>query len=132
MRNDDMPELDADDPALRRGYWYMASPYSRFPGGIAEAAKAASCCAAYLLRAGIVAYSPVAHTHSLAVCGGLDPYDHSFWLPADWPLMDGAAGIIVAKLAGWRESVGVAHEVAVFRTAGKPMFMWTPPAGTIR
>ena len=42
-------------------------------------------------------------------------------LPADQPVMDAACGMIVLELAGWDKSVGLHHEINVFKAAGKPI-----------
>ena len=54
--------------------------------------------AAVLIRQGIRVYSPIAHTHPIAIHGGIDPLDHKIWLPADAPFMHGAVGLIVSAM----------------------------------
>lgn len=107
-------------------FWYLATPYSRFEGGIEAAFTAASQQAAVLVRAGVPVFCPIAHSHPIAMHGGIDPYDHEIWLPADGPMMEAASGLIICKLPGWSESVGIAHEVEVFRAAGKPVVYMEP------
>lgn len=103
-------------------YWYLATPYSKFPGGI-EAGFIAACKAtAKLIAAGVRVYSPIAHTHPIAIHGGIDPLDHSIWLPADKPFMDAAFGLLVAKLDTWDRSYGIGEEIAAFTRAAKPIF----------
>ncbi len=107
-------------------FFYLASPYSKFPGGIEEAFNAACYNAALLVAEGVPIFSPIAHTHPIAVAGNLDPLDHKIWLPADRPFIQLAHGLIVLEMEGWRESVGVAHEIEAFRTALKPIVPMTP------
>lgn len=108
------------------GYWYLGSPYSKYMHGT-EAAWSSVCLqAAVLIRRGISVYSPIAHTHPIAEHGRLDPLDHDIWLPVDRPLMDAAKGLIVLKLEGWSRSYGLAHEIEVFASAGKPVIYMTP------
>jgi hypothetical protein len=103
-------------------FFYLATPYSKYPEG-PEAAHIAACrIAAALMRFRIPVFSPIAHTHLLSVHGDLKDMEIAFWLDADRPMMDAAHGLIVAQLKGWRESVGVTHEIEVFKKAGKPMF----------
>lgn len=107
-------------------FWYLATVYSRHPDGI-DAAFADACrITAGFIRAGVRVYSPIAHTHPIAVHGGLDPLDHSIWLPADQPFMDHACGLIVCRMPGWEDSKGIAHEIAAFRAAGKPVVYFDP------
>jgi hypothetical protein len=108
------------------GYWYLATPYTRYPAGIEAAFIAASRAAADLVRLGIGVFSPIAHTHPVGVHGGIDPLDLDLWLKVDAPLMNAAHGLIVFKLDSWEESRGVAHEVDVFGRAGKPIEYLSP------
>lgn len=101
---------------------YLATPYSRYPAGPVSAFIDAATLAARLLRAGVNAYSPIAHTHPLAVYGNLDQFDHSIWLPFDELMMSRCDTLIVAHMEGWQESKGIAHEVAFFERAMKPIF----------
>jgi hypothetical protein len=106
-------------------FWYLATPYSRYysryPGGIHVAFDQACYQASILIRAGVRVYCPIAHTHPIAMQGGLDPHDHAIWLPADRPFIDAAHGLIVCKMAGWEESKGVKAEIAIFEEADKPV-----------
>lgn len=110
-----------DSLRIKSGYFYLGTPYSRYPGGIEAGFLAACRATAALIRAGVPVYSPIAHTHPVALAGGMDPLDHSIWLPADRPMMDAAHGLIVAMLPTWAESRGLAHEIEVFEAAGKPI-----------
>lgn len=103
------------------GYWYLATPYSRFPGGIWNAYWEACKVAGWLIKRGVPVYCPIAETHGIAVHGGVDPLDHELWIRADRPKMDAAAGLIVATLPTWETSRGVLEEIAIFRAAGKPI-----------
>jgi hypothetical protein len=108
-------------------FWYLATPYSKYKGGDLEAAFIeASQQAAILVRAGIPVFSPIAHSHSVAMHGELDPFDHSIWLEADRTFMEAAKGIIVCTMPGWNESYGVAQEVEAFQRMGKPVVFMTP------
>lgn len=103
------------------GFWYLATTYSVHPEGIEKAFEMAARVAAALVRQGVRVFSPIIHTHPVAVYGGLNPYDHSIWLPADKPLMDAAKGLIVWKSEGWKHSKGIAYEIEEFTKAGKPV-----------
>jgi Domain of unknown function (DUF1937) len=105
---------------------YMASPYSRYPNGVREAFEQACHIAARLLLTGIKVYSPIAHTHSLATIGGIDPLDHSIWMPYDEAMMRVCDVLIVAHMPGWETSKGIAIEVRHFEMAGKPIFDLDP------
>lgn len=111
-------------PKISSGFWYVGTPYSRFPGGIEAGFRAACKVTAELLKAGHPVFSPIAHSHPLAIHGDINPTDHAVWLPADAPMMDAAHGLIVAMLPTWRDSYGLAHEIDVFAKAGKPIIYW--------
>ena len=54
-------------------FWYLATPYSKFPGGLDLAAKAASLCAGILIAERVWVFSPIAHSHPIAMASALDP-----------------------------------------------------------
>lgn len=105
---------------------YLATPYSKFPGGIDAAFREAASLAARLLGAGYVVYSPVTHTHPIAVHGGLDPLAHELWLPFDEAMMRVCDALLVAMLPGWNESCGIRQEIDWFDKAGKPIYLLKP------
>jgi hypothetical protein len=107
-------------------FYYLATPYSKYPAGIVQAHADACAQAALLVKAGIPVYSPIAHTHPIAVCGHLDPYDHELWLEADRTFMEAAKGLIVCEMEGWQESYGIECEIKYFAQAGKPRFQMVP------
>lgn len=117
-----------DDCALENfRLCYLATPYSKYKGGdLVSAFEDAAALAAELLAAAVRVYSPIAHTHPLAMHGNLDPLDHSIWLPFDEAMMDAADCLIVAHMDGWDSSFGIAHEVEFFTKAGKPIFDLDP------
>lgn len=105
---------------------YLATPYTRHPDGIEAAFQEAAKIAARLMLSGMKVYSPIAHTHPLAIYGGLDPLDHSIWMPFDQAMMDRSDVLIVAHMYGWQESYGVAEEIRIFEEVGKPIFDLNP------
>lgn len=110
---------------------YLATPYTLYPAGITQAYIDASRLAAALMCARMPVYSPIAHMHSLATFGKINPLDHSIWLPFDEVMMAKCDSLLVAHMAGWRESRGIAHEVAYFERHGKPIFDIDPVTLTI-
>jgi hypothetical protein len=106
--------------------FYVATPYSRYEGGIEQAYIDACKLTGKLLKEGWRCYSPIAHTHGIAIHANLDPLDHNIWLPFDEAIMGKADGLIVAMMEGWAESKGVAHEIEFFKKAGKPIVYLDP------
>lgn len=101
---------------------YLATPYSKYRFGIEHAFRDASALAAKLLKLGVKVYSPIAHTHPLAIYGSIDPLDHGIWLPFDEAMMTASHALIVAQMQGWRDSKGVLHEIKFFAEQRKPVF----------
>lgn len=108
------------------GYFYLATPYSKWPAGIEDAFRMACREAGRLIKAGVPVFCPIAHSHPIAVHGRIDPLSHGIWLAADRPLMDGACGLIVVRATGWEDSYGIAEEIKVFKAAGKPILYIDP------
>lgn len=108
------------------GFYYLASPYSKYPHGIHKAHQEACEATALLITAGIPVFCPIAHTHDVAIYGKLNPLAHTIWMPADRPFMEAAKGCIVLLIEGWAESFGVTQEIQYFRNADKPVVNMIP------
>lgn len=108
------------------GLIYLATPYSRYPEGIEAAFVKASAITADLMRAGVRVYSPIAHTHPIAVHGKVDPYDHSIWMPFDEAIMERSDAILVVTMPTWEQSKGIAHEIEFFERRERPQFRLDP------
>lgn len=118
-----------ETPQAKTTFWYLATPYTNYPLGHIEAAKMASRRAAELMTAGVPVFSPIAHSHPIAVEGLRDKQvDHDFWMRADAPMMEAASGMIVVQCVGWNDSRGIAEEIKRFTAAGKPVVYWSPTA----
>ena len=102
-------------------YYYLATPYSKYPEGRPAAFDMACRQAAILLKAKISVYCPIAHGHAIGDANGIDPLDWDFWMEADAPMMEAAKGLIVVKAPMWELSYGIAEERKVFAAAGKPI-----------
>lgn len=103
------------------GFWYLATPYSKYPAGLEFAFSHACNVAGRLLAEGVHVYSPIAHTHPVAQYGGLDPFCHDTFLPLDKKIMEHAHGCLVIKMPGWESSKGILWEVEYFEKAGRPI-----------
>lgn len=105
---------------------YLATPYTKYPAGILAAYKEAARIAGRLVGAGYIIFSPIAHTHPLAVYGEIDPLDHKLWMAFDAPFMSMSGALAVAMMDGWDRSVGVKAEIDAFSAAGKPTYFVCP------
>jgi nucleoside 2-deoxyribosyltransferase len=99
---------------------YLASPYSNPDPNVREQRYRAACRAtAALLRAGLVVFSPIAHSHAL-VEHGL-PAKWKFWERFDRAYLERCDLLVVLMLEGWKTSVGVQAEIRIARKLGKPV-----------
>jgi hypothetical protein len=108
------------------GYWYLASPYSKYPGGIEAAFAEISRVTARLTQRGIRVYAPIVHGHPQSQYGGIDPFDHAVWMAIDAPWVRDAHGLIVCKMDTWDKSCGIGEEIKEFTAAGKPVVYLEP------
>ena len=114
------------DQLKRHALVYVATPYSKYPGGTQAAFEDASAYAGRLLKAGVTVFSPIAHSHPLAVFGGIDGLNHDFWLGFDETFMRASDALCVVEMDGWEESHGVAREISFFRKQMKPVYFIKP------
>jgi hypothetical protein len=105
---------------------YIASPYTRFSGGMANAFLDIARISARLRTAGIFAYSPIVHLHPIAIFGELDQLDLSIWVPHNHVMMERCDCLIVAHMEGWDTSDGVKSEIEYFKKMDKPIFDLDP------
>lgn len=129
---------------LSSGQVYLATPYSRLaaPDGVylPQAARAASEAAVRdliaLAEMGVSAVSPIVLAQAMVdrrLCGVSAPgaqarihgwaLDAGFWTRWCAPILEASACVYVPALPGWRESVGVMHEVAEFLGRPRPVYL---------
>ena len=91
---------------------YFAVPYSDpDPTVRRERFHIANLAAAALIRRGIFVYSPISHTHPIAVDGALD-IGWTCWRNLDLEMLRRCSRLLVLELPGWDTSVGVQAEIA--------------------
>lgn len=108
------------------GLAYLATPFTDYPKGHWAAYADASKIGGRLILSGIKVYSPIAHTWGLAKFSGIDPCDHSIWLPFDEAMMTVCDTLIVAHMESWDKSYGISCEVEFFEKASKPIYDLDP------
>ncbi|WP_293857168.1 DUF1937 family protein [uncultured Alsobacter sp.] len=112
--------------AGRQGFVYLATPYTKYPSGHVAAYLAASRVAGELVNQNIRVFCPVAHSHPVAVHGGVDPAAYDIWTYQNAAFLDLAHTLVVAKLPSWKLSRGVDEEIEAFIQAGKPVILTNP------
>lgn len=110
-------------------FWYLASPYSKYPQGLNAAFEAVCQARGLLVKAKIPCFSPIIHSHSVAMICNIDPSDYKIWLPAEEPILRAAKGLIVLMLNTWNVSYGIGVEMDIFKNENKPIIFMTP--GTV-
>lgn len=91
---------------------YLASPYSKFPGGVDVAFELACQKAAEVMSMGHNVFCPIAHSHPIEVYGmDGEKGDHNFWLKQDFAVLDRCDELWVYMMPGWSESYGVTKEI---------------------
>lgn len=100
---------------------YLASPYSH-PDPAVRLQRFETVCfvAANLMRDGVHLYSPIAHTHPIALKGEL-PLGWEFWEQYDRKILAACQELWVVMMDGWRESKGVAAEIKIAEEMGLPV-----------
>lgn len=110
----------------RASLLYVATPYSKFPGGHEEAFRQAAAITGRLMLRGLRVYSPIAHGHPLSLYGGVPFADHEVWIPFDRAMMEKSDALIVVKMTDWHRSDGVDHEIRFFLNEGRGVYFVNP------
>lgn len=109
-------------------YVYLASPYSHPCPAMRECRYLMAMAAtAEMIRQGLVVFSPIVHSHPLAVAHDLG-LDFKAWEHIDHAMIRACERVIVLKLEGWEESHGVQAEIQYARRKGKTVAYMDAPA----
>lgn len=97
---------------------YLATPYSHPDPSIREARFEAACrVAGQLMAAGQIVFSPIAHTHPIAIRCDL-PKGWDFWAKYDRAMLERSSRLVVVMMEGWQDSVGIAAEIKIAAELG--------------
>lgn len=100
---------------------YLASPYSHPEAEVMERRFNQVCyVAGAMMASGELVYSPIAHTHPIAVRCEL-PRGWDFWERFDRRMLSASSRLLVVKMSGWEESKGIAGEIAIAKEMGIPV-----------
>lgn len=107
---------------------FLASPYSDRRAEVRnERYLGAVKASAYLVRAGMAVYSPIAFWHPIAEIHSM-PGDAAYWLEQNRAFIEKCDRLYLLMLDGWEKSVGVCLEVAMARALDKQIIQF-PPIG---
>lgn len=100
---------------------YLATPYTHKDKQMMIARfKMVNIEAAKLMAAGNHVFSPISHTHPIAVVGDL-PRGWEYWKEYDRRILKICTKIVVLRLPGWDISTGVQAEIKVGEEYGIPI-----------
>lgn len=98
---------------------YLASPYSHKSAFVRQDRFNKACrIAGNLMNAGNIVFSPIAHSHPIAMQCDL-PLGWDFWSKFDHTFIGWCDVVMVAMIPGWEGSKGVAAEIAIAEEMGK-------------
>jgi hypothetical protein len=106
-------------PPLAR-FSYLAAPYSHPDPAVRETRfKTISRIAAWLISEDYWVFSPITHSHPVAISEVPLPTLWSFWRSFDLPFVEACGTMTVLDLWGWKESIGVQAEIRHAERMGK-------------
>jgi hypothetical protein len=112
---------------MKKELIYLACPYSYKDADPAkvmavkeERFQAVNKASAKLMAEGKYIFSPISHTHPIALAGSL-PGDWQFWEGYDRCILSSCCKIIVLRLPGWETSTGVQAEIKIGQELGIPV-----------
>ena len=106
---------------------YLATPYSDPDPEVQNRRfEQVNRVASLLMAKGYLVFSPISHTHPIALAGEL-PKEWGFWRDYDFTFIgDWADAVFVLRLDGWAESIGVQAEIKLAEEIGKPVAYLAP------
>jgi hypothetical protein len=105
---------------------YLASPYYHKNHDIREQRFISVCKkAGELMNQGYFVYSPIAHSHPIAVQCEL-PKDWVFWEQYDIEYIKWVDEVWILQLDGWSKSKGISAEIEIAKSIGKPIYFIEP------
>jgi hypothetical protein len=109
---------------------YLASPYSALTRGNQQKTRAhrfsAVCLiAARLIERGEMVFSPIAHSHPIALRCKL-PTDAGYWGTHNRAWLSACSVLVVAMMPGWETSKGIAAEIQIAHELGLPVRYMDP------
>lgn len=100
---------------------YIATPYTHKSKAVMQARyEQVNAYTAHLMQQGIIVFSPISHTHQIAVAHGL-PVAYKFWQQHCETFIRASGAMHILAQDGWTCSVGVAEEMRLAKTKGIPI-----------
>lgn len=101
---------------------YLACPYTHAEPAVRQQRfEAANKAAGVLTERGLVVFSPISHSHPIALAHTL-PTHWEFWEAIDRAYLSVCRELYVLAIDGWRESRGVQAEIGIAADFGLPVW----------
>jgi hypothetical protein len=107
---------------------YLATPYSGTQKQQLERFEAACRIAGKIIKQGYFVFSPISHSHFIALLGDI-PASHDFWKAQNESWLLWCDELWVAKMPGWENSKGVKWEMAWAVMNYRPVEFIDPVSG---
>ncbi len=105
---------------------YLACPYSDLNPSVRSARfEQVNLAAGKLMNEGHLVFSPISHTHPIAIACNL-PLDFDFWEAYDRTFLEWCDMMYVLTLDDWLKSKGVIKEMDIAKELGKPIHFINP------
>jgi len=105
---------------------YLAVPYSDDSYAIRKGRfEVANVAASQLVQQGNHVFSPISHTHPIALQGNL-PVDWEYWEEYDRIMLSVCTELVVLLIDGWLTSVGVQAEIKIAKETGMKISYMNP------
>ncbi len=100
---------------------YLACPYSHAKESVRiERFEMVSKVAGHLMKKGYHVFSPISHTHPIALLCDL-PLGFEFWNDYDLSFIDWCNELWILTLRGWSVSNGIQEEIKYAKKINKPV-----------
>lgn len=111
---------------LTRILTYLAGPYTHPDHNVElDRFNQLNRAASHLMRQNKMVFSPISHSHPIALAGTL-PTDWQYWKRFAGAYLRCSKEMIVVKLPGYKESVGVNAEIKLAVSMGIPITYMDP------
>ena len=96
---------------LKKELVYLASPYSKYPGGKSIAFTEVCDMAAHLMHKGYNVFCPIAHSHAIETMSFKEIENGDWWLEQDFAILSKCDKLFVYQMPSWDISYGVNAEI---------------------
>ena len=102
----------------KRSLVYLATPYNHADPAVRQwRFEQVNRAAARLMAQGLYVFSPISHTHPVALVGALPP-GWDYWQAYDRAILECCRALYILTLPGWQESQGIQGEIGIARGLG--------------